>query len=50
MSPRCRTLTIVLVSLRRTLATSTYLSFAGEKTIGKFLVQSFVNVYIDLTI
>ena len=50
MSPRCRTFTIVLVSLRPTLATSIHLSFAGEKTIGKFLVQSFVNVCIALTI
>ena len=37
------------VSLRRTLATSGLpenLSFAGEKTIGEFLVQSFVNVIL----
>ena len=30
--------------LRRTLATSVHLSFAGEKTIGEFLMQSLVNV------
>ena len=46
MSPRrYRTHTIVL-SLRRTLATFIHLSFAGEKTIGEFLVQSLVNVIL----
>ena len=41
---RYRTHTILFAPLRRTLATSVHLSFAGEKTIGEFLMQSLVNV------
>ena len=56
--PSCRRVVIVLIRLFYErlhcvvlFATSIYLSFAGEKTIGEFLVQLFVNVIlIDLII
>ena len=46
--PRCRSLTIVLVLLRGTLATSIHLLFAGEKTIGEFFGAIGRECYIGL--
>ena len=49
VSPCCRTLTIVLVSLHRTLATSIHLSSAGEKTIEivTVIVKSFIKINLN---